>query len=100
MDWRQSGTTGTFALIALCALFAWRAANKTLLVSEPLLVTLQPLLTPPDPKKQLSEGLRQFEQKEQKPNEQHRLEPMIMPDSLILCLSEPSRQTMSQGIRY
>jgi len=73
-DWRTrlfglSGTTAVFAMFAACALFTWRMAYSFPPVSEPLVITLQPLAAPPEPIEEVPEGPRQVEQKEQKQRE-------------------------------
>jgi protein TonB len=95
MDWRtrlfgMSGTVGVFAVVAACALFTWHTVYAVPPVSEPLVMTLQPLAAPPEPVEEVPEGPRQVERKEQIPKEaQERPEPpeIVIPRPATLTLS-------------
>ncbi|MFT3968463.1 MAG: energy transducer TonB [Sphingobium sp.] len=94
MDWRtrlfgMSGTLGVFAVVAACALFTWHTVYAVPPVSEPLVVTLQPLAALPEPVEEVPEGPRQIKQKEQKPKEaEERPEPpeIVIPRPATLTL--------------
>lgn len=109
MDWRTrlfgiAGTAAVAALVLGCALFTWQVVHPMVVApSAPLVVELQPLAAPPEPRREVATGPEEVERQEDRPKPEPTVvapPPMVqLPQttSLVREVREPVEAVIDPG---